>query len=247
VRTIRYHQIADDLRTRLAGEEFAAGNLLPSEASLGASYSASRVTIRKALEVLRAEGLVDSRQGFGWFAAADIVAQPLTGLSTIEGQLARSGRRSERRILEFQFVDAPSEVATELGPRVLEVRRLNLADDQPFARVTVWCRDDLGAQLSKAEVERESFYQLLPVEIGGASQRIGADVASAADAELLGVPTASAVLVVRRTTHDEDGKVILISEHVFPGHLTEFVAELPPVDGSDIDAGVSPTGLRLVE
>ena len=53
VRTIRYRDIAADLRARVEGGEFTAGRLLPSEAEVSATYSASRVTIRKALEDLR--------------------------------------------------------------------------------------------------------------------------------------------------------------------------------------------------
>lgn len=241
VRTIRYHQIAEDLKKRLKSNEFAAGKVLPSEASLGAHYDASRVTVRKSLELLRGEGLVDSRQGFGWFAAAELVAQPLTGLSTIEGQLAESGRQSERRILDFQFVEPPDWVKPALGQRVLEVRRINMADGEPFARVTVWCREDLGATLSKSDVERASFYSLLDVPIRGASQTIGAQVVGPTDADILGVPQASAVLVVRRTTHSAVDEPILVSEHVFPGHLTEFVAELP----TGLDE-MAPAGVRLV-
>lgn len=241
VRIIRYQEIAEDLRGRLASGEFAAGKLLPSEASLGASYSASRVTIRKSLEVLRSEGKVDSRQGFGWFAAADLVAQPLAGLSTIEGQLAESGRKSERNIVDFQFVDSPVWVRPVLGDRVLEVKRVNLADGEPFARVTVWCREDLGAKLSKSDVERSSFYELLRVPISGAQQTIGAQVAGPTDAVMLGVPEASAVLVVRRTTYTATDEAVLVSEHVFPGHLTEFVAELPSADDE-----TAPAGVRLV-
>ncbi len=243
MRTIRYHQIADELRSRIEGGEFAAGATLSSEASLGQRYNASRVTIRKALEVLRAEGLVDSRQGFGWFVAADVVPQPLAGLATIDDQLAASGRVSERRIVDFSFVDAPAEVAAILGDRVLEVRRLNLADGEPFARVTVWCGEELGAELSKADVERSSFHDLLPIDLAGARQSIGAALVDAVDAELLRVPVDSAALVVQRTTHDAKGRPVLMSEHVFPGHLTEFVAELP-ASAADV---TSPTGVRLVD
>jgi len=224
------------------GGEFAAGRLLPSEAELGATYDASRVTIRKALDELRGDGVVDARQGIGWFVAADRLPQTLGALATIEGQLASSGRTSERRVLDFQFVDAPPHVAPLLGPRVLETRRLNLADGSPFARVTVWCPDWLGAALSLADVERASFYELLPVEVGGATQTIGATLVAAADAALLEVPEHSAVLVVKRVTHDRTGAIVLVSEHVFPGHLTEFVAELT----SSLDES-SPPGLRLVD
>lgn len=222
--------------------DFPAGRNLPTEAEFGASYAASRVTIRKALEVLRREGLVDSRQGFGWFAAADRLPQTLATLATIEGQLAASGRESERRVVDFQFVDAPAHVAPLLGSRVLETRRVSLANGVPFARVTVWCREDFGAQLSKADVERASFYELLPLDVGGATQTIGATLVGASDAALLEVPESSAALFVKRTTHNRAGDTVLVSEHVFPGHLTEFVAEL-----SSADDDTSPTGLRLVD
>jgi GntR family transcriptional regulator len=240
VRSIRYQEIAQDLRQQLADGELEAGRVLPSEASLGQRYGVSRVTIRRALEELRSEGLVDSRQGFGWFAAAEPIRQPLAGLATIEAQLAVSGRRSERRILDFGFRSAPPHVRPVLGDTVLEVRRLNLADDVPFARVTVWCREDLGARLSRSDVEEASFYQLLPGRLGGATQTIGAAAVAAVDAELLRVPAQSAVLVVKRTTVDDDRRPVLVSEHVFPGHLTEFVVDLPRVDDA-------PGGLRLVE
>ena len=241
---IRYHQIADDLRGQIASGRYASGQVLPSEATLRSDHGASRVTIRKALEVLRSEGLVESRQGFGWLVSAETLPQPLAGLVTIEQQLASSGRVSERRILDFRFVDAPDIVAADLGQTVLEVRRLNLADGTPFARVTVWCREDLAAPLSKAAVEKASFLELLDERPGGARQTIGAATLSTADAELLDVPYGSAALIVRRVTHSLGGEPIMVSEHVFPGHVTEFVAELPWVEPHE---AASPSGVRLVD
>ena len=83
VRTIRYHQIAEELKGRVMSGAYAAGRLLPSESDMSAEFSVSRVTIRKALEVLRDIGLVDARQGFGWFVAGETVRQPLARLATI--------------------------------------------------------------------------------------------------------------------------------------------------------------------
>jgi GntR family transcriptional regulator len=125
---------------------------------------------------------------------------------------------------------------------VLEVRRVNLADGQPFARVTVWCPDELGATLSRAQVEKAPFYELLDLEIGRATQTIGAAAASTTDAELLHVPVGSPVLRCERVTRDVDDRPILLSEHVFAGHRTELVVELPRFEPS-----MGPSGLRLVE
>jgi GntR family transcriptional regulator len=243
VREIRYRAIADDLRRRVTLGEFTAGGLLPSEAALSASYSASRVTVRRALEILRDEGMVDARQGLGWFAAVDPLRQTLGRLGTIEGQLAESGLRSERRILGFGFVTAPPRALAVLGTvNVLEVRRLNLADGEPFALVTVWCPDELGARLSRADVEAASFYELLDVPLGGAVQTIGAGLASGEEAELLGVPSGSPVLRCERTTSTPEGRPVLFSEHLFPAHRTEFVVDLPMVEPS-----MAPNGLRLLD
>ncbi len=242
-REIRYRQIAEELRAQIAGGAFAAGRLLPSEAELSTRHQASRVTVRRALEALRAEGLLGSRQGLGWFVAADPLRQPLARLGTIEDQLTELGLKSERRILGFAFVRAPRRVAEVLGVRdVLEVRRLNLADGEPFARVTVWCPEKLGARLSREQVEASPLYELLDVPLGGATQTIGAAAVEAADAKLLGVPVGSPVLVCERITRDAEGRPVLMSEHVFPAHLTEFSVELPTADSS-----IAPSGLRLVE
>jgi GntR family transcriptional regulator len=234
--------IADDLRRRLAAGEMAAGRLLPSEAELSRHYAASRVTVRRALESLREDGLVDSRQGFGWFVATGPVQQSLARLGTIEAQLAESGRTSTRRVLEFRFVAAPRRVRSVLGAgRVLEVRRVNDVDGVAFARVTVWCPAELAAALSFEDVERAPFYELLDIELGGATQTVTAAAVNAADAEVLGVPVGSPALVCDRVTSDVDGLPVLVSEHVFPGHLTELVVELPRADRS-----IAPSGLRLV-
>lgn len=235
--------IADELRRSVEAGEFGAGRLLPSESELSAVHGVSRVTVRKALELLRDEGLIDSRQGFGWFVAADPLRQALGRLGTIEEQLSELGVASERRVVGFRFVTAPPRARQVLGSTsVLEVRRVNLADGHPFARVTVWCPDELGASLSRAQVEKAPFYELLDVEIGRATQTIGAAAAAATDAELLHVPVGSPVLRCERVTRDVDDRPILLSEHVFAGHRTELVVELPRFEPS-----MGPSGLRLVE
>jgi GntR family transcriptional regulator len=243
VRRTRYQQIADELRARFERDEFPAGALLPSESELSRAYAASRVTVRRALDELRQDGLVDSRQGFGWFAAADPLRQTLGRLGTLEAQLAATGKQSERRILDFGFTGPPARVSDLLGPEpVLQVRRVNLADGRPFARVTVWCPGDLGGGLSRSDVEQASFYDLLPLEVGGAVQTIGAGAAEPEDARILDIPEGSPVLVCERVTTDTSDKPVLVSEFVFPAHLTEFVVDLPSVESS-----IAPTGLRLVE
>jgi len=243
VRTIRYHQIAEELKGRVRSGAYAVGRVLPSESELSSEFSVSRVTIRKALEMLRDDALVDARQGFGWFVAGETVRQPLARLSTIEDQMRASGMTPERSVLEFAFEKAPADVAKALGTsQVLRVLRMNSADGEPFAIVTVWCSAELGQHLSRADVERSSFYELLDVPLSGATQTIGADVANITEAKLLKIPVGSPVLKCLRTTTTTDGVTVLVSRHVFPAHRTEFVVDLPFVNHS-----IAPSGIRLID
>ena len=241
MRHIRYQEIADELRERVRSAN--AGSVLPSESELSAEFEASRVTIRRALELVRDDGLIAARQGFGWFVATEPVRQRLERLGTIDEQLESSGKTAGRHVIEFAFVAPPSHVAAVLATdRVLRVKRVSLADGAPFAVVTVWCPAELAQKLSMEDVERTPFYELLDVELRGATQTIGAESAEPDDADLLAVPVGAPLLKCRRITTDLNGRPVLVSEHVFPAHRTEFVVDLPFDEPS-----ITPAGLRLVD
>lgn len=243
MRTIRYEEIAEQLRGRIVDGEFARGRLLPSESQLAAEHQASRVTVRKALELLRSERLLSSRKGLGWFTAGDPLRQSLARLATIEAQLDAAGVVSQRRILDFRFRAAPARVKAALcAERVLEVSRVNLADGEPFARVTVWCPESLASDLSMADVERAPFHELLRVQLARATQTIAAAIASNSDAQLLHLPAGAPVLECSRTTFGATGAAVLYAEHLFAGHRTEFFVELADAGG---DHSIAPSGMRL--
>ncbi len=226
----------------MARGDYGSNRLLPSESEFAREHGASRVTIRRALETVRDEGLIDSRQGLGWFVAADPVRQSLGRLGTIEDQLVARGLESRRRVLDFGFIAAPRRAREVLGcDTVLRVRRLNLADGAPFARVTVWCPEGLGSSLSRDQVERQPFLELLDVSLDHATQSIGAVAAGDSDARRLSVPPGSPMLRCERITHAVGIGPVLLSEFVFPGHLTEFMVELASPAPS-----IAPSGLRLV-
>ncbi|HZP27314.1 MAG TPA: GntR family transcriptional regulator [Acidimicrobiia bacterium] len=240
-RDVRYRTLAAELRRAIATGGYPPGQLLPSEAELAAAHAVSRVTVRKALGQLKAEGLVDSRQGFGWYAIAVPLRQSLSELTTIEAQVRAAGLTPRRRVLGFAFVDAPPRAAQVLGvATVLEIARLNLADDRPFARVTVWVPEQLAADLSRRAVEHQPLYELLGIPLGGATQAITAVAATPDDAALLNLPAGSPLLRCERITADRGGRPVLLSDAVFHPLVTEFVAELPALDH------VEPTGLRLI-
>ena len=60
-----YVQLADDLAARVTRGEFAVGSRLPSEAELADAYGVARMTVRRALDVLRERGILRTLHGRG--------------------------------------------------------------------------------------------------------------------------------------------------------------------------------------
>jgi hypothetical protein len=58
-----YHQLADVLRDEINAGLYQPGRNLPSEVDIGLRYGANRPTVRKALAVIREEGLISTRRG----------------------------------------------------------------------------------------------------------------------------------------------------------------------------------------
>jgi GntR family transcriptional regulator len=188
------------------------------------------VTVRRALGELKRAGLVDSRQGFGWFVAGVPLRQSLRDLTTIERQIVAAGRTPGRELVRFAFVPTPPHLAGVLGTEtVLEVGRIDRVDGRPFAIATVWVRSDLAAGLSPRALERRPLSEQLGVALGGAVQTIGAVGATKAEAQALGVPRGAPLLRIERTTSAADGAPVLRSVALYNPLLAELVAHLPPV------------------
>ena len=241
VRELRYVQIASELRRMIARGEIASGRLLPSESELAHEHQASRVTVRRALAQLKHEGVVDSRQGFGWYVVGAPLRQSLRDLTTIERQIRASGREPSREIVHFAFTPTPSTLTEVLRTAVvLEITRIDRIDREPFATATVWVRADLAQGLSPRALKQRPLSEQLGIELGGATQTITAVSATKQDAELLGIPRGAPLLRVERTTSDVDGRPVLRSQALYNPLLTELVAELPPAV-HDLEPG-----LRLI-
>ena len=69
----------------------------------------------------------------------------------------------------------------------------------------------MRAELSRADVERSPFVELLPLSFGGATQVIGAAAADPDDAAVLDIPVGSPVLRVERVTRDDRGSAVLVA------------------------------------
>ncbi|MFV0307577.1 MAG: GntR family transcriptional regulator [Desertimonas sp.] len=216
-----YHQLADQLRQAISAGALPKGTYLGNEIVLAERWQVSRPTVRRAIQDLVEEGLLVRRRGIGTQVVNDQVRRPFS-LSSLHEDLAASGRTPTTTVLSLAAAGAGDEVAGELGiapgDEVIEIVRIRAAGSRPLALLHNWLLRDVADELTAEQLQAEGLYALL--RAGGvrphyAQQRLGAKIADAEEASLLGVERGAPLVTMRRVMQDDTGRVVEVGDHVY--------------------------------
>lgn len=229
----KYLRVRDQLAARL--ESMSPGQPLPPERLLADEFGVARMTYRKAVEALVADGRLLRRQGSGTFVTPSKVTQRLTATSFSADMRAR-GLRPGSRTLSAAVTPAGMLVGTCLGisptAPTLRVARLRLADDLPMAVEDLYVPYDLVPGLTGADLVDRSFYELLADRYGlmmtGGTQTIEPILAGPAESEALGIAPGAPAFLFERTTRVSTGRLIEFVRSVYRGDRYRIVVDIFP-------------------
>ncbi|MDD7911750.1 MULTISPECIES: GntR family transcriptional regulator [Pseudovibrio] len=226
-----YLQLAKHLRNQITSGKLAEYNALPGERELAETFGVSRVTVRKALSSLTAEGLLNKRQGSGWFINnSPHVEQRLSALTSFTEDMSSRGLQSGTVWLGRSISHATPEeaLALNLRPReeVVRLNRLRLADTTPLAI-------ELSVVPTKFLPDPFAFdgslYQHLR-NLGHAPhralQRLSAVRLIPDLARQLELPEGAPALYIERRTFLENGTPLEFVASHYRGDAYDFVVEL---------------------
>ncbi|WP_405675939.1 GntR family transcriptional regulator [Streptomyces sp. NBC_01511] len=228
---LKYEEIAESLRSRIASGEFESGETLPSGRDLAEQWSVSRATAVKAMDVLRSDGLVEARQGTGFVVAETPVARAAGARRA--GSTRVTGGMPFLRVGEPDWVAPPAHVATALGmdagvKALRRVRVLQLPDGSPHSYVQAWFPPDVAEpspRLTQTAPIAEGTTRYVRRQTGRFPVE-GVDVITvrlAVEEEVshLALPEPTAVAVVLHTAYDKEQRPLVCEEGVTPGALYE--------------------------
>ncbi|MGX2995183.1 GntR family transcriptional regulator [Streptomyces sp. JNUCC 64] len=225
----KYEQIAAEIRGRIVRGELNAGDSLPSEREMTDRWSVSRPTIVRALQVLRQEGLIASRQGVGTTVQPRVPLARSAGeryqTAVATGNIYTAGEYAE--ILVAELTEAPEHVATalgvEAGASVVRRQRVTREGDKASAMSTSWFTTevaDAAPRLLQRERVREGTTRYVEMQTGRRPQT-GRDwwtarLATDDELRVLGLTGPEAVAEVRHISYDSDGKPLAYEVGVTP-------------------------------
>lgn len=136
-RTPIWKSIHAALAADIAGERYAPGDKLPTEAALSRRFGVNRHTVRRALAQLAEDGVIHTRRGAGVFVAQRPTDYPIGRRVRFHQNLRAAGRMPAKEVLSLETRAADPREAEALdlpqGAPVHAYEGLSLADTQPVA------------------------------------------------------------------------------------------------------------------
>lgn len=250
----KYHQVYLVLRQQLVERRYDGG--LPGELALVKQFGVARVTVRKALERLANEGLIERAPGRG---TRPIVPQaPPPGTPTPRAPARRAGLRgllenivsiglaTRVQVLSCETIAAPDAVAAALAlPEASPVQkavRLRATREGPLSYITTYVPRELTKGIGRRELARRPLLLLLEaagVEIGRATQTISATLADVEVAQRLAIEVGSPLLAVTRLVRDVHDRPVQWLHGLYRPDRYQYEMQLSRVGGIDAKLWVS--------
>ncbi|HBT15682.1 MAG TPA: GntR family transcriptional regulator, partial [Firmicutes bacterium] len=157
-----YYQLKEILLEKIKNNEWPINGKIPTERELCEIFKVSRITVRQALYELEKEGYLYRKQGKGTFVTAPKIEQRLSSFYSFSEEIRKMGYTPSTQVVGFDLVTADDEVAKYLNiakeVSVYSIRRLRLANQEPFAYEISFIPYELCPGLTSEEVATNGLY-----------------------------------------------------------------------------------------
>lgn len=239
LKTPLYHQIYLILKGQITDGVYGTDARLPSEQDLTERFGVSRITAKRAMDELAAEGLVVRERARGTRVIFQPPSAPIA--FSVEGlleNLIAMGHETTAQLLEFVYLPASNAVAEALeiesGAEVQRAVRVRYLEDAPFSHLTTYVPSAIGRQFSADELSSLPLLSLLErcgVKVDSASQSISATLADNIVAQFLGVNAGSALMKITRVVRDQNGKPVEFITALYRPDRYQYRMSLSRVQG----------------
>jgi GntR family transcriptional regulator len=207
-----YVRLRDALASRIVSVEWGPDQPIPSEARLSKEYGVSVGTVRKAVDGLVAEGLLERRQGSGTYLRRPSFDVTLFRFFSLHGGDGAQPSIPSSKLILRAPVEAPPEVRAALGTSdVIRIVRVRSLADQPILFETIYIPaarfagfEGLGdAQMGP--LLYPLYFEHFGVLVTRATDDLSFGVAEAETARHLNIAPGDPVAIIRRTAFDPEG------------------------------------------
>ncbi|OCL26880.1 transcriptional regulator [Orenia metallireducens] len=159
-----YYQIENLIRSKIENKEYGRGEKIPSERELGKIFEVSRMTVRKALENLVNEGILERRERQGTFVSQDNL-NDFPSLVGVTEHIKSEGKIPNNKIINKELIKPNKKIIEELNLNsdegVILIERIILADEKPIGFEQSYISYAICPDLLETNINQKSIYKML--------------------------------------------------------------------------------------
>lgn len=218
-----HERLSEQLKADIIEGRLAPGSQIPGEMELAEQHGVSRTTVRRALDTLTQEGLVNRHQGRGTFVSEGQINQVLGDLFSFTEIIQQMGMEPGITGIRVGVDPYPPHEAREFlpGGHLWIVERVRTGNGKPVALMRSWLPDAVAWELTPESLQgNQSLYEILRekgVRPARTNETILAEAASENDAALLDIAPGSPLLTICRWASDASGRPIEYVRSSSPG------------------------------
>lgn len=221
-RVPQYKIIEKDLRERISSGQYRAGDMIPAEAELVSTYGVSRVTVRKALDNMTAQGLLQRVAGVGTFVKTQVIRKKVPQLLGFTDEITQMGMTPSTKVLAFELIHVPKQLypilQIEKDEMVYYIQRVRYANEVPFLFETSYMSARLYPDVSLKILNGSKYRYVedtLGLKIAYNEHSVTPILPSAEVVKLFGLEEDQPIIQVANTTYLENGQVLDFTEQVY--------------------------------
>ncbi|SEN71899.1 GntR family transcriptional regulator, trehalose operon transcriptional repressor [Mesobacillus persicus] len=216
----KFIKIKEELADQIRNGKMEVGALLPSENELAERYSASRETIRKALNMLSEEGFIHKVQGKGSIVLdVSKFDFPISGLVSFKELAKKMGHRAKTIVEEFEQIRPTTEMKKtmrlEKDDAMWKIYRVREIDGEKIILDKDYLVEKFAPDLTK-EICQNSIYEYLEGELGltisFAKKEITMEMPTEEDCRYLDLDGFQYIVVVKNFVYLDDASMFQYTE-----------------------------------
>jgi len=231
-----YVQIADELISKIESGALSPGDQLAPERELSAELNVNRMTLRKALQLLESQGLLERRHGIGNFIAHSRIDRRMETIFRFSKGVVNRGFSPGTRLINIRVVASGPKLARDLNidesDQVYDILRLRLINQEPVMLEGYKIPVHRFPGLNKFDLEGRSIYEILEDDFGTRivrnRQSLEPIIATKLDAKLLEIKPGDPLMLEKRVSYDQQDQPVEFGEDRYRGDRFRFIAETYP-------------------
>ncbi|MGF1728991.1 GntR family transcriptional regulator [Photobacterium kasasachensis] len=223
-----YVKVAETVKQAIEQKMLVGGDFLPTERELSDLLGVSRITVRKALDVLDKDGVIVRSRGCGTMIS-ETMEYSLKEAKGFSQQVVLKGKKPDTLWIKKDIIPCSEEIASHLKIAVDEsvflLKRIRYIDDQPVSVEESYVPAYLIRDVDDIQMSLYDYFRSQNIIPTRTQSRVSAQLPTDEFLEHLGLKSSVPVLVIKQAAFDTRGKPIEYSVNYCRGDMYVFVAE----------------------